>query len=57
MTIWGEKTNMVQIHSSKEITERSLQVTLMPFIIPYLNSSLIIVRVDVDTLYVEFCWG
>ena len=26
-------------------------------VIPYLNSSLMMVRVDVETLYVEFCWG
>lgn len=25
--------------------------------VPYLNSSLMMVRVDVETLYVEFCWG
>lgn len=25
--------------------------------LPYLNSSLMMVRVDEETLYVEFCWG
>lgn len=55
---WSPHGNTINENSTfKDKQVNLFKMSTVDINTPYLNSSLMMVRVDVDTLYVEFCWG